>query len=107
MSFRNGAIQHGPTAGLFYQTGEIDSFDENGVGGLSNDSEDIDSFRLQLGYQASYTIASSAGDIIPQVRAAWEHEFEDDGTSVGGFDLGEPDTDISVLGASVLWQFHP
>ena len=38
---------------------------------------------------------------VPQVRGAWEHEFEDDANSLFGFPLGQRDEDTAVLGAGV------
>ncbi|MEM9081597.1 MAG: autotransporter domain-containing protein, partial [Verrucomicrobiota bacterium] len=106
LSFENNNFTHGPIAGLFYQTGTIDGYSETGPGALSYSDVDVDSLRSQLGYQASYEISTQVGKVVPQVRAAWEHEFEDDEIIVSGLSLGEPASDIAVLGAAVYWQFH-
>jgi outer membrane autotransporter protein len=39
--------------------------------------------------------------LVPQGRAAWEHEFEDDQNTALGLPGGEIDEDIAVLGAGI------
>ncbi len=98
-NFRHDQFTHGPVGGLVWSDGDIDP---SGGGTSTN----LESLATRLGYQASYRMPTGVGDVIPQVRASWEHEFEDDAVLVGGVNIGEPDADKAVLGAGVLWHFH-
>ena len=42
-----------------------------------------------------------SGTFVPQARAAWEHEFEDDLGTVAGLPQGVLDEDLAVLGLGV------
>jgi uncharacterized protein YhjY with autotransporter beta-barrel domain len=106
LNFHRGNLRHGPTLGLAWQNGEIDGYTEAGAGGLTYAETDVDSVVTSVGYQASYAVETAAGTIVPQLRAAWEHEFEDQGVQFAGATIGGTDDDTAVLGAGVLWQFH-
>ncbi|MEK7951211.1 autotransporter outer membrane beta-barrel domain-containing protein [Luteolibacter soli] len=93
-------LVHGPYAGLRWITGTIDSYNEIGAGGGFFPEQDIDSLVSTLGYQLSFPIALSHGTLVPQVRGAWEHEFED-GNTIFGIPLGQPAEDVAVLGAGL------
>lgn len=104
LTFRGSSIAHGPFAGLRWIDGEVDSYTENVLGfgpGAFFPSLDMESLASTLGYQVSIPIALSGGTLIPQFRAAWEHEFEDDAGAVFGIPFAERDEDIAVLGAGL------
>lgn len=98
VNFRTNQITHGPMAGISWVDGDVDS---SGAA----PTVDLESLVTTLGYQASYRMPTQMGDVVPQVRAAWEHEFEDDPVIAAGVNLGEPDSDKAVFGGGVLWQF--
>lgn len=101
LNLQAGNVTHGPFGGLRWIDGTIDSYTEVGPGGGFFPEQDIESLASILGYQASFPIKLSGGTLVPQVRGAWEHEFEDDANSLFGFSLGERDEDIAVLGAGI------
>lgn len=105
--YTHGSLSHGPTVGLAWQTGEIDGYTEQGVGGLNYPSTDVDSLTSSLGYQASYRIPITQGELILQGRVAWEHQLEDQDLNFAGNSIGGVvDDDAAVLGTGILWQFH-
>lgn len=101
LNFQSGSVTHGPYGGLRWIDGSIDSYTETGAGAGFFPEQDIESLASTLGYQLSFPIQMSGGTLVPQVRGAWEHEFEDDANNLFGFSLGERDEDIAVLGAGI------
>jgi uncharacterized protein YhjY with autotransporter beta-barrel domain len=101
VNFGSGSVVHGPYGGLRWIDGSIDSYTEVGPGGGFFPEQDIESLASTLGYQLSFPIALSRGTLVPQVRGAWEHEFEDDANALFGVPLGERDEDTAVLGAGI------
>lgn len=101
VNFHTGSVVHGPYGGLRWIDGTVDSYTEVGPGGGFFPEQDIESLASTLGYQASFPIHLNHGTLVPQVRGAWEHEFEDDGNSIFGIPLGERDEDVAVLGAGL------
>jgi len=97
----SSTLVHGPYAGLRWIDGTVDSYTEVGPGGIAFPEQDIESLASTLGYQLSFPISLSHGKLVPQVRGAWEHEFEDDGNTIFGIPLGERDEDVAVLGAGL------
>lgn len=106
VNFQSGRVTHGPYAGLRWIDGTVDGYTEVGSGGVSIPEQDVESLASILGYQCSFPIAMSAGTLVPQIRAAWEHEFEDDGNKIFGVALGEHDEDVGVFGAGIGYYFH-
>ncbi len=107
LNFQSGDVVHGPYGGLRWIDGSIDSYTEVGPGGGFFPEQDIESLASTLGYQLSFPIRTSRGGVwVPQVRGAWEHEFEDDANTLFGFPLGERDEDVAVLGAGVGFYCH-
>lgn len=101
LNYGSGSVTHGPFAGLRWIDGSIDSYTEVGPGAGFFPEQDIESLASILGYQMSFPVRLANGTLVPQLRAAWEHEFEDDANNLFGFGLGERDEDIAVLGAGV------
>ena len=106
LNFQSGNVTHGPYAGLRWIDGTVDSYNEIGPGGLSFPEQDVESLASTLGYQLSFPIKTSAGILVPQIRGAWEHEFEDDGNEILGISLGERDEDLAVFGAGIGYYFN-
>ncbi|GAA5482817.1 DUF1194 domain-containing protein [Haloferula sargassicola] len=99
----HGSFVHGPYGQLRWLDGDIDGYSEVGAGALTFQDASYKSLASQLGYQVSYPVKLSAGTLAPQVRVAWEHEFEDDQGSVGGIPLAGTDEDLLVAGVGVGW----
>jgi hypothetical protein len=89
LNYNSGALIHGPYAQIRSLDGDIDNV------------VDFESLATQLGYQVSRPMPYGNGTLIPQVRVAWEHEFEADNGSIGGISLGELDKDIFIGGVAV------
>jgi outer membrane lipase/esterase len=70
--YSNGAITHGPIAGLILQRIYVDGFTEaGGITALSFDDQIRNSAVSELGYQASY----DAGKLRPYAKLVWNHEL--------------------------------
>ncbi len=106
VNFQYASVTHGPYAGVRWIDGTIDSYTEVGPGGIPVPEQDIESLVSILGYQLSFPIVTGGGTFVPQLRGAWEHEFEDDGNSIFGVALGERDEDAAVLGAGIGYYFN-
>ena len=89
LNYNSGDLIHGPYAQVRSLDGDIGNV------------IDFESLATQLGYQVSRPMPFGNGTLIPQLRVAWEHEFEADNGSIGGISLGELDEDIFIGGAAV------
>lgn len=98
LNYRRGNALHGPFAQFRWLDGEID---RHSLGAVNHAATDYESVATQLGYQVSFPIRVQGGVVVPQLTAAWEHEFESSLGSFGGIPLGEVDEDLAVLGAGV------
>ncbi|MCW1913794.1 autotransporter outer membrane beta-barrel domain-containing protein [Luteolibacter sp. GHJ8] len=105
VNFGEENVVHGPYAGLRYITGTVDAYTEFGPGATFFGEQDVDSLVSILGYQISWKMRGSNGFWVPQIRAAWEHEFEDGGNSLFGVPVNTRDEDIAVVGASMSYYF--
>jgi hypothetical protein len=101
LNIQTGQWVHGPLAQVRWVDGEIDSYTEIGPGALVFPEADYESLATQLGYQVSYPMPMASGTLVPQFRAAWEHEFEADQGNLAGFPLGGLDEDLAVIGAGI------
>jgi hypothetical protein len=101
LNFRSGDLVHGPYGSLRWLDGTIDGYAEAGPGAGLFPESDFESLATNLGYQVSYPVTVSGGVLVPQGRAAWEHEFEDDQAAAFGLPGGEIDEDLAVLGAGL------
>ncbi|HEY1122276.1 MAG TPA: autotransporter outer membrane beta-barrel domain-containing protein [Haloferula sp.] len=101
LNFGEDDFVHGPYAGLRYITGQIDSYTEVGPGATFFGEQDVDSLVSILGYQVSWKMRGGSGYWVPQLRLAWEHEFEDGNTTAFGIPYAAADEDIGVVGAGI------
>jgi hypothetical protein len=101
LNFGEDDFVHGPYAGLRYITGTIDAYTEIGPGATYFGEQDVDSLVSILGYQASWKIRGGSGFWVPQLRAGWEHEFEDGNATAFGIPYATGDEDIGVIGAGL------
>lgn len=80
--WQRGAWSFGPYGGITYATSDIDSYlekDQNGSGlNMRVDDTDRDSVLSHLGFRASYAISSGSGVWVPQFRAEWNYDFDND-----------------------------
>lgn len=98
-----GQLVHGPFGQLRWLDGDIDSYQEIGVGGGFIPEQDYESLATQLGYQVSYQIPQGDSVWVPNATLAWEHEFEADQGNFLGVPLGEVDEDLLVAGLGLGW----
>jgi hypothetical protein len=101
LNYGDDDFVHGPYAGLRYITGTVDAYTEVGPGATFFGEQDVDSLVSILGYQFSWKVRSGGGFWVPQLRVAWEHEFEDGGATAFGIPLDSRDEDIAVVGAGI------
>lgn len=75
-----GAFTFAPVLGYLYVDGDLDSFSERGAGGLDLQFEarDFRSSVGSVGFRATYAWRTPVGVFIPQLRATYIREFDDD-----------------------------
>ena len=88
--WKAGGLSIGPTASFQYTLVGFDSFSESGsLAPLAYPSQNADSYRTAFGMRASYDWKIGPVQFIPEVRAAWQHEFgETDYALVSSFANG-------------------
>ncbi len=101
LNFKGGTVVHGPYASLRWLDGEIDGYQFS-----ANRDVDYESLATQLGYQASFPITVAGGTLVPQVRGAWEHEFEHNQGHLAGIPTGSLPEDVAVLGAGIGYYLN-
>jgi hypothetical protein len=101
LNFGEDDFVHGPYAGLRYITGQVDAYTEVGPGATFFGEQDVESLVSILGYQVSWKMRGGSGYWVPQLRVAWEHEFEDGNTTAFGIPYAAADEDIGVVGAGI------
>ncbi len=75
--FHFGNLAVGPLASVQYTNVHVNGFSEQGsLLPLRIHSDSEESWRTDLGLQASYTWHCGSMLVVPSVRAAWEHEFK-------------------------------
>lgn len=101
LNYGSETFVHGPIAGLRWIDATVDSYAEIGLGGIFIPAQDRESLASTLGYQASWLVRRGSALWVPQLKVAWEHEFEDDANNLFGFPVAEPDEDLAVVGAGI------
>jgi uncharacterized protein YhjY with autotransporter beta-barrel domain len=83
--FLVGGLTLSPTIGLFYIDATIDSFSEQGAGGLNliYDEQTFQSFTGNLGFRVTYAWNLSWGVLLPHVRVDYVREFKNDADVFG------------------------
>jgi outer membrane autotransporter protein len=84
--FRKGSFKFGPVASIDYVHLNIDSIQEEGPTALSIGSQDQDSFRSRVGFEARFesAINTPIGPVVfnPHVSASWQHEYLDNSDGI-------------------------
>ena len=116
--WKAGALTLGPTASFQYTYTSLGSFTETGsLAPLHYGSQHGESLRTALGAKASYDWKIGGVLIRPEVRAAWQHEYGEDGFAItsgfangagGAFTTHGPETgrDSLLLGAGFAVQWN-
>ncbi|MEO7933488.1 MAG: autotransporter domain-containing protein [Chthoniobacterales bacterium] len=110
-----GGLTFGPIAALQYTTVSLDGFTETGsLAPLRISDQTENSLQSRLGLRASYAWKVGGVVITPEVRAQWQHEFQDTSRgitagftkdssfTVRGPEIGR-DSLLLDAGASVQW----
>jgi uncharacterized protein YhjY with autotransporter beta-barrel domain len=116
--FSFGAFTIGPRLGLNYILTQYDAFTEDSANplALSYRDQTEDSLTTSVGAQASYAFSTDFGVIVPQVSAAYVHEFLNDQHSVHAqpannpnplanvtYQTEEPDRNYARFGAGFVF----
>jgi uncharacterized protein YhjY with autotransporter beta-barrel domain/subtilisin-like proprotein convertase family protein len=101
-SFQFGQLRTGPLASIEWIHGELEGYSEIGGGSaaLEYSGQSYDSLISRLGWQASLPIKTGFGEVTPQIRASWDHEYLNSSDSVSASLLTSPFTTISASGVS-------
>jgi len=74
--WKSGGLSIGPAADFQYTHASIDGFTEHGsLAPLSIQAQKANSLRTSLGVKASYSIKMGPFRAVPELRAAWQHEY--------------------------------
>jgi autotransporter-associated beta strand protein len=116
--WKKGNLTIGPTASFQYSYVGLNSFSETGsLAPLNFPDQNTESERTAFGAKASYEFKVGQITVLPQVNAAWQHEFGDTAYSVvagfasgagNNFTVSGPDIGRDSLlvgaGATVIWN---
>lgn len=117
LDLNRGAFNFGPYAGLTQTSSSVDAYAEKDLSGsglaMRFAETEQDSLLGHVGIRGSYAASTATGVLVPQLRAEYLYEFEDDPVATSATYLldasgnsyslagGEPDTDWFNLGASL------
>ena len=90
-----GSARLTPYAGVDYVSAKLEGFTEGGIhpGRLTvNDSTD-DYFTTELGAK----LTGSLGSVVPEIKAAWRHEFNDDPAMITAYYAAQPGNSFTVI----------
>ncbi len=116
--WKKGNLTIGPTASFQYSYVGLNSFSETGsLAPLNFPDQNTESERTAFGAKASYEFKVGQITVLPEVNAAWQHEFGDTAYSVvagfatgagNNFTVSGPDIGRDSLlvgaGATVIWN---
>jgi subtilase-type serine protease len=93
----------GPFGTLQYTYLDEESFREKGAGGLSLriDDRQTDSLVSELGIRLARVFNIRYGNLIPELNAAWLHDFDIDDRVITSSFAGSPDASFSMKGLDV------
>jgi outer membrane lipase/esterase len=116
------ALSFEPYARVSYLNATIDGYTETNanVFNLKYQDQEIDSLISTLGLSTSYAISYQYGVLVPQLRAEWNHEFQNDSRNINSSYAGsgpavanvfistpteDPDRDFFVVSAGLSAVF--
>jgi uncharacterized protein with beta-barrel porin domain len=97
-----GALTIGPIASFQYTYVSLNSFTEKGsLAPLKFADQSVDSIRTALGIKASYDLKAGGVLIRPEVRASWQHEYDDTAYSIVASFANGAGNSFSVVGPKI------
>ncbi len=99
-----GNVTTTPLLGLTYSRLNQDAYTESGGNGaaLAVGSTSVNSLQSDLGVKFEHELATSYGNLIPSLKLAWRHEFDNNRASTNARFAADPsgETSFTSLGAS-------
>jgi uncharacterized protein with beta-barrel porin domain len=97
-----GALTIGPIASFQYTYVGLNSFTESGsLAPLRFGDQSVDSIRTALGIKASYDLKIGGVLIRPEIRASWQHEYDDTAYSIVASFANGAGNSFSVVGPKI------
>jgi outer membrane autotransporter protein len=97
-----GALTIGPIASFQYTYVSLNSFTEKGsLAPLKFADQSVDSIRTALGIKASYDLKIGGVLIRPEIRASWQHEYDDTAYSIVASFANGAGNSFSVVGPKI------
>ena len=97
-----GALTIGPTASFQYTYVGLNGFTEKGsLAPLKFADQSVDSIRTALGIKASYDLKIGGVLIRPEIRASWQHEYDDTAYSIVASFANGAGNSFSVVGPKI------
>ncbi len=117
--FDNGPLSYGVYGRAGYIQVDVNGYRETGAGGLNLQLDGFDSTSVTttLGARISRVFNTSTAVLVPQARVEWEHEYDDDASSLVarfaadptavafGIETDSPDSDYFRLGLGLSAVF--
>jgi outer membrane autotransporter protein len=99
---RYEAWQITPRVGLSYFHIDQSSFSETGANSLdlSVSPTPLDALRSRIGVSVTQPVVLGETQIVPELHAAWTHDFLDDRGAIGAVLSGTPSTSFQQIGAT-------
>ena len=99
---RIGGFTFGPIAALQYTTVSLDGFTEEGsLAPLRISDQTENSLQSRLGLRASYAWKIGKVVVTPEVRAQWQHEFQDTSRGISAGFAKDSNTAFTVRGPEI------
>lgn len=99
-----GNVTTTPLLGLTYSRLNQDAYTENGGNGaaMAVGSTSVNSLQSDLGVKFERELATSYGNLIPSLKLAWRHEFDNNRAATNARFVADPsgETSFTSLGAS-------
>jgi uncharacterized protein with beta-barrel porin domain len=97
-----GALTIGPIASFQYTYASLNSFTEKGsLAPLRFADQSVDSLRTALGIKVSYDLKIGGVLFRPEIRASWQHEYDDSAYSIVASFANGAGNSFSVVGPKI------
>jgi outer membrane autotransporter protein len=97
-----GALTIGPIASFQYTYVGLNSFTEKGsLAPLKFADQSVDSIRTALGIKTSYDLKIGGVLIKPEIRASWQHEYDDSAYSIVASFANGAGNSFTVVGPKI------